>query len=392
MDDPSQRLEAARRLLDDGELVAAEETLQPLTAHPDPAVAGEAWLLTGTARYRRDDEAAALAAWRAAAETDGPAAWIGWRSVAEQQVRDGELSTAIESYREAERRAPREERGAIANRLGWLLKETGHDFAARRQFNRARAAYGSYLPVVSYTIMAICILVFVADAALAPAGLGGGAGGGAGGGIFGGGGPLVALGAVSGPQVAAGEWYRVVTAGFLHLGVVHLLFNMYALYLFGPLVERMYGHLEFLAIYLLAIVGGSVLTLLLQPVPGAAGASGGIFGLFGLVFVAARWHRVVATGQSRALMGQIGSLLVLNLVFTFLVPFISWTGHLGGLIVGGTLGFLLPPTGAATLGSFWRTAQGTRLHRDLPAALRVAAYVGVAAVLLAGGYYAVAVG
>ena len=387
MDDSSQRLEAAQNLLDSGELDAAESALTPLTAQADPGAAGAAWLLIGTSRYRRDDEAGALEAWRRAAATEGAAAWLGWRSVAEQQVRDGDLAGAIESYREAERRAPAEERGAIANRLGWLLKETGHDFAARRQFNRARAAYGSYLPFVTYTVMAICIVVFVLDAVLDPVGLGGGLGGG----LFGRGGPLVALGAVSGPEVTAGEWYRVLTSGFLHLGPVHLLFNMYALYLFGPLVERMYGHLEFAALYLLAVIGGSVLTLLLQPVPGAAGASGGIFGLFGLVFAAARWHRVVATGQSRALFGQIGTLLVMNLIFTFFIPFISWTGHLGGLIVGGLLGFLLPPTGAPTLGSMWRSAQGTRLHRSLPAVVRLAAYLGVAGMLFAGGFYAVTI-
>lgn len=386
MDDPVLRLAEARSLLDAGDLEAAEGALEPLTSHADAAVAGEAWILLGTSRYRRDDEPGALAAWRAAAEGGGPAAWLGWKSVAEQQVRDGDLASAIESYQEAQRRAPADERGAIANRLGWLLKETGHDFASRRQFNRARAAYGSYVPFVTYALIAICVTVAFLDATLDPAGLGGGAAGG----LFGRGGPLVGLGAVSGPAVASGEWYRIVTSGFLHLGIPHLLLNMYALYLFGPLVERMYGHAEFLAIYLLGVIGGSVLTLLLQPVPGAAGASGAIFGLFAVVFVAARRHKVIASGQSRALMSQVGSLLVINLVITFIFPFISWTGHLGGLMIGGVLGFLLPPVGTVTMGSLWRTPQGTQLQRELPAVLRVAAYAGVAALLVAGGLYAVA--
>jgi len=210
-------------------------------------------------------------------------------------------------------------------------------------------------------------------------------------GLFGGGGPLVALGAVNGPDVADGEWYRIFTSAFLHLGVIHLLFNMYALYLFGPLVERMYGHVEFAVVYLLAAAGGSVLTILVQPVPGAAGASGAIFGLFGLVFVVARRHKIVARGEARALMSQVGGLLVFNLVFTFLVPGISWTGHIGGLLVGGLLGFLLPPTGVSTLGSLWRTAGGQQLQAGVPVTVRAAAYAGVAVLLFAGGYYAVAV-
>ena len=379
--EPSLRLADARRLIDAGELETAEADLEQLTADPDPAVAGEAWLLIGMIRYRRDDEPAAMDAWRAAAESGGPVSWLGWRSVAEQQVRDGDLAGAIESYGEAQRRAPPEERGAIANRLGWLLKETGHDFAARRQFNRARAAYGSYLPFVSYGILAITVAVFLADTVLATPGRGGG--------LFGGAGPLVGLGAVSGPAVEVGEWYRIFTSAFLHLGLIHLGFNMYALYLFGPLVERMYGHLEFLLIYLLSAAGGSILTILLQPVPGAAGASGAIFGLFGLIFVATRRHKVIAGGQSRALMGQVGSVLAMNLVFTFLVPYISWTGHVGGLLVGALLGFVLPPTGSATLGGLWRTPQGATLQRELPTVARVGAYLGVAALLVAGAAYAV---
>ena len=381
MDDPLARLAHAETLLDEGELEGAERAVEPLLRDTDRDVAARAWLIVATARYRADDESGALEAWQSAAATDGASAWIGWRSVAEQQVRNGDLRAAVEAYREAERRAPADERGPIANRLGWLNKELGHDFEARRQFNRARAAYGSYLPVVTYTILAITVLVALADAVLA---------GTLGADLFGRGGPLVVLGAVSGPAVEAGEWYRIFTSAFLHLGLLHLAFNMYALYLFGPLVERMYGHFEFTVVYLLTAAGGSVLTILLQPVPGAAGASGAIFGLFGLVFAVSRRHKVVATGQNRALMGQVGSVLVMNLVFTFLVPGISWTGHVGGLAVGALLGVLLPPTGLATLGSLWRTAGGERLQRDLPLVARAAAYLGVAALLFAGGSFAVA--
>ena len=80
--------------------------LSPLAGHPDPEISSAAILAIGTARYRLDDEAGALVAWRAAAERGGSNAWLGWRAVAEQRVRDGELEEAIAAYREADRAAP----------------------------------------------------------------------------------------------------------------------------------------------------------------------------------------------------------------------------------------------------------------------------------------------
>ena len=165
-DEPTQRLEEGRRLLDAGDLDGATRILAPLTGHPDRSLAADAWLAIGTARYRADDEPGALAAWQQAANTDASSSWLGWRSVAEQLVRDGDLEGAIGAYREADRRAPAPERGAIANRIAWLLKETGHDFAARRQFNRARGAYATHTPFVTYAIIAICVGLFGIDAVL----------------------------------------------------------------------------------------------------------------------------------------------------------------------------------------------------------------------------------
>ena len=136
-------------------------------ATPIPSSPVTPGCLIGTVRYRLDDEEGAMAAWKAAAARGGgSASWLGWRSMAEQQVRDGDLPAAIESYREADRSAPPEERGAIANRIAWLLKETGHDFAARRQFNRARGPYATQVPFVTYAIIGICLAVFGIDAIL----------------------------------------------------------------------------------------------------------------------------------------------------------------------------------------------------------------------------------
>jgi membrane associated rhomboid family serine protease len=382
-DEPTLRLEEGRRLLDSGDFDAAMTILAPLTGHPDPALSGDAWLAIGTARYRSDDEVGALAAWRQAAMTNGPLAWLGWRSVAEQEVRDGDLEAAIGSYREADRRAPPAEKGAIANRIAWLLKETGHDFAARRQFNRARGAYGAHNPVVTYAIIAICVALFAIDVVLTN-------GGTLSGGFLGGGvGPLGTRNLVNGELVARGEWWLVITSAFFHLGAIHLAFNMYVLYIYGPIVERMYGPIEFAVIYLLCAAGGGVLTILAAPTQFAAGASGAIFGIVGLLFVVSRRHQAVLAREARSTVAGIGSYLVFLLVFTFIVPGISWTGHLGGLVIGAILGFFLPPTGVATMAGMWRTPTGSQLHRGMPLGIRAAVYAGVIALLLVGSYVAI---
>ena len=382
-DEPTLRLDEGRRLLDAGDLDAAVRILGPLTGHPDPELSGEAWLAIGTARYRADDEPGALAAWQAAANAGGRTAWLGWRSVAEQLVRDGQLEDAVTAYREADRRAPSDERGAIANRIAWLLKETGHDFAARRQFNRARGAYAEHVPVVTYAIIAICAALFGIDTLLS---------GGAtlSGGFFGGApGPLGTEHLINAVLVAQGEWWRVFTSAFFHLGLIHLGFNMYVLYLYGPIAERMYGPIEFAAIYLLAAAGGSVATILLDPAQFAAGASGAIFGIVGLLFAVSRRHHAMLGRDARRMMGGLGTYLVFLLIFTFAAPNISWTGHIGGLVVGAVLGLLLPPTGVATLGGMWRTPAGDRLQGAMPMPVRAAIYAGVAALLLAGSWVAV---
>jgi membrane associated rhomboid family serine protease len=377
-DDPRARLAQAQQLLDAGDPEAAIPLLEGLTNHPDPQVAGAALIALGTARYRVDDEAGALNAWQRAADIGGPMAWLGWRSAAEQHVRNGDLDQAIDAYREADRRAPPQERGAIANRIAWLLKETGHDFAARRQFNRARGPYATFPAYVTWLIIAVNVAVFLVDGALA--------GGGTFTDLMGGGGPLVANGAVSHDAVASGQWWTIFTSAFLHLGILHIGFNMYALWLFGPIIEQLYGHLEYLVIYLLCAVGGSVLTILAAPDTSAVGASGAIFGLFGLAFVVSRRRHLLLGPQARGILSQAGGLLLVNLVITFAIPRISWTGHIGGLVVGALIGLLLSPANVPTLGGLWRAPDGSSLSRGTPVLMRAGAYVLVAAALAAGTY------
>ena len=124
-----------------------------------------------------------------------------------------------------------------------------------------------------------------------------------------------------------GEWWRLVTGGFLHFGPIHLLFNMMALWVIGRDIEPALGHARFLAVYLVSLLGGSAAVLLLSPpTANVAGASGAVFGLMGALAVLLRRLRVP--------LGQVGMLIAINLVITFLIPGISVAGHLGGLVVG----------------------------------------------------------
>ncbi|WP_018330302.1 rhomboid family intramembrane serine protease [Actinomycetospora chiangmaiensis] len=136
-----------------------------------------------------------------------------------------------------------------------------------------------------------------------------------------GGGALVPL------QVAAGDWWRLLTWGFLHIGPIHLLFNMVALWFIGRDVELALGRLRFSVLYGASLLGGSAAVMVFgSPLTATAGASGAIFGLMGALVVLLRRMRLPATSA----MVIIG----LNVVFSLTFPGISLLGHLGGLVVG----------------------------------------------------------
>jgi membrane associated rhomboid family serine protease len=127
--------------------------------------------------------------------------------------------------------------------------------------------------------------------------------------------------------VADGEYYRLLTAAFLHAGVFHVLMNMFALAQLGPVLEAALGRLRFTVLYVLSALGGSVLSYLLSdPFQLGVGASGAIFGLFGAYYVVVRR----LGGETRSIL----TLLAINLVITFTIPIIDWRAHLGGLVVG----------------------------------------------------------
>jgi membrane associated rhomboid family serine protease len=174
----------------------------------------------------------------------------------------------------------------------------------------------------TYALIAVNVIAFVAEM------LGGG-----GATSLEGGGELIRDAALNGPHVDSGEWWRIITGGFLHAGPLHLLLNMFALYILGNLLEPAIGTPRFVAIYLVSLLAGACGAILVEPDQNTVGASGAIFGLMAAAFVVARGRRL------DGLATEIGIFVVINLVFTFSIPNISIGGHIGGLI-GGALGAL----------------------------------------------------
>ena len=169
-----------------------------------------------------------------------------------------------------------------------------------------------------------------------------------------------------GPLVADGEWWRLLTAGFLHGGLFHLALNMYALYFLGRMLEPALGHVRFGAIYFAALLAGSFGAVLVSPDTPVVGASTAIFGLFGAAIVMARNRGIdiMASG--------LGPILILNLVITFLPGLnISIGGHLGGL-VGGVLAAL--------------AVEGLSKRRSPVVAVLVCAAIAIASVVAAVAY------
>jgi membrane associated rhomboid family serine protease len=139
--------------------------------------------------------------------------------------------------------------------------------------------------------------------------------------------PLFQQWALEPGEVYDGEWWRVLTSGFLHIGPIHLLFNMWALWVLGRDMEIVLGRVRFLAVYLVALLGGAAAVMVFYlPHQQVAGASGAVFGLMGGLAVVLRRMRVPA--------GQVIGLIAVNVVISVVIPGISLIGHLGGLVVG----------------------------------------------------------
>ena len=169
-------------------------------------------------------------------------------------------------------------------------------------------------PYLTYALMAACVAVFVAQ--------------------------WIVPGfedryVIIGTEVAGGEWWRVLSSGFLHGGPIHIVFNMLVLFQVGSALEARLGRVRFGALYLLSLIGGSIGVLLLHPPETQAlGASGAVFGLMGAVVV------LPSRGRS-PIESSVGGLLLINLVLTFVIPGIAIGGHLGGLAAGALGGVVI---------------------------------------------------
>lgn len=134
--------------------------------------------------------------------------------------------------------------------------------------------------------------------------------------------------ALFGPFVALGDWYRLGTNAIVHFGPIHLFFNMFILYQVGQVLEPATGHLRYLLLYVVSVLGGAAGALTLDPTAFTGGASGGVFGVAGAAALALHRRGVpfMQTG--------FGPLVAINLLLSFVLPNVSIGGHIGGLIAG----------------------------------------------------------
>jgi len=130
-------------------------------------------------------------------------------------------------------------------------------------------------------------------------------------------------------------WYRLITSGFLHFGIVHIGLNMFFLWVLGPMLEPALGRVRFILLYIAALLGGSLGVILLDKGGISAGASGAVFGLLAAAAIG-QWRRGI-----NPLTTGIGAMLLMNLVITFAIPGISIGGHIGGIVAGSICGWVM---------------------------------------------------
>jgi membrane associated rhomboid family serine protease len=359
-------LDRGAELLSSGDFAEAFRHYRRVIGFDDPEVTATALLGAGQSRYRMDDESGAVASWEAILELPETAAtYLAWRELAAARVRDGDLQGAIGAYREADRRAPQADKPEIANRLGWLAKETGNVRASRRYFARGR---GSVIPLITYGIIGITAAVSLTALVSSDADV------------------IYRTLWLDKDEVDAGQIWRLWTVTLLHGSIIHFGFNMYALYICGPIVEQIYGPIRTLVFYLVAAAGGSVATFALSEGNPVVGASGAIFGFFGLLFTASRLHLPMLDRRGRALISQVGMLIVVNILIGFALPGIDNIAHIGGLATGVLLGVAVSPIGVPTMRGMWQPGTDRAIAaRFIGSPIAAAVGIGLIVVLLIVG-------
>ena len=367
-------LTQADDLLEQSEPEAALPLYSRATASSERDVAAAGFYGLGNVLFRLDRETEARDAWQQAASLgdNTPVAYRAWRQVAAALVREGNLRGALEAYSHCEKLAPKEDRPEIASRLGWLNKETGNTGAAQKYFARSRG--DALAPFMTYLIIAVTVVASLSamSGALTPSG-------------FLRSGSLEAQLSLLPLAVAHGDYYRLLSVTLVHdpSSILHLLFNMYALWYAGQLVERMYGSWLLLVLYAVCGIAGGAASFAFGLSAGGwgVGASGAIFGLFGVVLVSTRFHHAILDARSRAIASQVGVLIVLNLVIGLTgILAVDNFAHVGGLLAGLWLGLVLPPGQVQTLGSAWQAPRGGR-SRVQTASIRIGAVLALVAVI-----------
>jgi membrane associated rhomboid family serine protease len=344
--DVARRLiERGRANLEVGDAALAIIDFQRVVGNEDPEVTGAALIGLGEALYRLDDEPEAGAAWEAVTQLpDNSHTYRAWRNLAGMRVRSGDLPAAIDAYREADRLAPADDKAEIASRLGWLAKETGNAGAANRYFARSRGTATMGLAQLFVLVTSLVSIAALVDPE----------------------GRLFSFLLLDPEGIRQGELYRLVTVALVHAPgsggswlSLHLLLNMYALWIVGPIVEQAWGKRLFVGFYVLAAIGASAASFVFSNGP-AVGASGAVFGLVGVILAGTRAHHPQLDRRARALVPQLGFFVILNLAFGFFAGgMIDNAAHIGGLLAGLWLGFLVPPGKVPTLRSAWQHPRGT---------------------------------
>jgi membrane associated rhomboid family serine protease len=207
---------------------------------------------------------------------------------------------------------------------------------ARQRTKVVRMREMTNTPQVTVALIAINVIAFLAEGSFSVSSSAGGGTISEKGELLGSGLQRVANGqGIEYVGVAYGQWWRIVTGGFLHAGFLHIAVNMYLLYLLGQMLEPALGHVKFALVYFVSLLTGSLLVLILVPHSPTVGASGAVFGLMGAAAVEMR-ARQIPIMQS-----GIGFLILFNLALSFAISGISWEGHIGGLIGGALVMFIL---------------------------------------------------
>jgi len=340
--DAGRLIDAGADALDAGEVERALGLFSRAATSDLPSLAGRGAIGAAEALVRlgRDGEAVGLL--EGAAESDDrEIRYVARRRLAALLVTTGSLKRALGEYRRAEQDAPTDAaRAEIAARIGWLTKETGGSrLRSRLAFSRARGGGRERaLPLAMVGVTA-----FVSVAALAAPSL------------------LEALALIKldpgrGDLLTLEPW-RLLTAALVHGSPLHLLFNLFAMDLGARLVQRLYGPRRLVLWYLLGVVAASLASSIWSPFTASVGASGGVFALFGIALGAEWAHRPLVERGVRAALGQIGGLILVNLLFGLGTSVVGGgidnAAHLGGLVFGLLLGVGVAPTRAESMRSRW---------------------------------------